>query len=133
MDQRTRAANALLLPESDLRTRLEEWRKTRPGRYSPIPEALWDAAVELARIHGVGRMSRSLRLHYTSLKRRVLSVDESGTSEPTFVELSLREPETKPSECVVEMERPDGGRMKVRGVRARDLTVLSETFWGCRP
>ena len=45
-------------PISQLHRQLEEYRRTRPRR-AKLPDSLWDAAVELARQHGV--LSASMR------------------------------------------------------------------------
>ena len=70
---------------------IEKWRKTRKKR-SPMPAALWDAAVELAQSDGVYPISRALKLNYQSLQCRV-SIASSATRPWTgaprgFVELS---------------------------------------------
>ena len=54
----------------ELRGRLEEWRKARPGR-GRLPEDLWKAAVEAARRHGVYRTWQALPIDYGGLKRRL--------------------------------------------------------------
>ena len=54
----------------ELSGRFEGWRSTREG-LSPIPDALWAAAVEAAREQGVNRVVRRLGLSYSELKRRV--------------------------------------------------------------
>src|SRR5881397_2778115 len=48
--------------------RFETWRKGHQARL-PIPEALWAAAADAAREHGVFRASKALRLEYGKLKR----------------------------------------------------------------
>jgi hypothetical protein len=48
--------------------RFERWRSGHQARL-PIPNALWKAAAEAAREHGVFRAAKSLRLDYTKLKR----------------------------------------------------------------
>src|ERR1039458_3273401 len=50
--------------------RFERWRKSHRGRL-PIPEALWAAAAELAREHGVFRTAKTLRLEHSKLKGMV--------------------------------------------------------------
>ena len=55
-----------------VRRRLERWRRTRTYRRSPIPAALWSAAVAVARQHGLYTTSRVLRLDYTALKKEAL-------------------------------------------------------------
>ena len=48
--------------------RFERWRKGHQA-HLPIPEALWAAAAEAAREHGVFSASKALRLEYGKLKR----------------------------------------------------------------
>jgi hypothetical protein len=48
--------------------RFERWRKGHQARL-PIPEALWAAAAEAAREHGVFRAAKALHLEYGKLKR----------------------------------------------------------------
>ena len=48
--------------------RFETWRKGHQARL-PIPEALWAAAADAAREHGVFRASKALHLEYGKLKR----------------------------------------------------------------
>jgi hypothetical protein len=48
--------------------RFERWRKGHKARL-PIPEALWVAAAEAAREHGVFQTAKALRLEYGKLKR----------------------------------------------------------------
>jgi len=50
--------------------RFERWRKGHKARL-PIPKALWAAAAEAAREHGVFRAAKALRLEYGKLKRMV--------------------------------------------------------------
>jgi hypothetical protein len=53
-----------------LAQRLKDWRATRaPGQR--IPDELWRAAVELARIHGLSRTATALQLSYYDLQRRL--------------------------------------------------------------
>lgn len=59
------------IPESivELQRRLTEFRSTQPRR-AKLPESLWQAAVELARQHGVYPVAHPLRLDYVGLKKR---------------------------------------------------------------
>jgi hypothetical protein len=52
--------------------RFETWRQSRLGR-SRIPAALWIAATELGRRHGVHRVARALGLNDRTLKQRILA------------------------------------------------------------
>jgi len=118
-----------------VRDQFETWRSRRPCR-GRIPEALWQAAVGLCREYSLGEVSRTLRLNYNGLKHRVtraggrrLAVGEH--SELGFVRFDLGAPMT-PSECLVEMEAPNGGRMRMsfKGVPGDfDLVELGRAFW----
>jgi hypothetical protein len=72
---------------------LAQWRARRRGN-ERIPEALWQAAVELARVYGVGPVSVRLKLGHTDLKQRLAqSKSVKSSVEPpsslTFVALPL--------------------------------------------
>ena len=100
-----------------VRQRLERWRQQgrRGGR---IPEALWGAAVELAREHGVSATARDLGLAYYSLKERLEAASDStggAAAEPRgaeFLEIPLGVLGGG-SECKVEFESGDGVRLRV--------------------
>jgi len=61
-----------ILPEPilQLQRQLDQFRSTQPRR-TKLPEPLWQAAVELARQHGVYPVADPLRLDYTRLKERL--------------------------------------------------------------
>ena len=109
-----------------VRRRLERWRRTRTYRRSPIPAALWSAAVAVARQHGLYTTSRVLRLDYTALKKRMPAAGEPAS--PAFIELT---PAMGTCGCVIEIESPCGGTMRVRvnGVALPDLVALTRVVW----
>lgn len=118
-----------------VRQRFEKWRRTRmPGR-SPIPASLWGAAIALARQQGVYATSRLLRLDYTALKRRVATAGDrtrppaASPSTPTLIELMPGPGHGAP--CLIEIESPWGGRMRVQvpQVTVPDLVALTCGVW----
>lgn len=118
-----------------VRNQFEAWRK-RKGRWSPIPDFLWEAAVELCRDHSIRRVSQALRLNYSCLKNRVtgstdrLSPVKQG-ADLSFVKLDLGTP-VRPLEWWVEMEAPDGAKMRMSfrgGWRDFDPVELGRAFW----
>jgi hypothetical protein len=117
-----------------VRQRFEHWRRIRtPGR-ARIPAALWAAAVAVARDQGLNATSRVLRLDYAVLKRRVATARASGavtpaTAHPTLIELPP--PPCVASSCVIEIEHPCGGRMRVLvpPVTVTDLVALTRGVW----
>jgi len=117
-----------------VRRRFERWRRTRRVR-SRVPEALWAAAVKMARVCGVHRTAKALRVDYYSLRKRVeQEVVESGVPEAgagaTFVELASPA-QVGPCECTLELENAGGAKMRVhlKGVEAPDLAALSRSLW----
>jgi hypothetical protein len=118
-----------------VRNQFETWRKRRHCR-GRIPESLWQAAVELCKEHPVGEVSRALRLNYNGLRNRVIRARERNLvvgqhSNLGFVRLDLGSPMT-PSECLVEMEAPNGARMRMsfKGVPGDfDPVELGRAFW----
>src|SRR4030042_3092367 len=118
-----------------VRNQFEAWRKRRRCR-GQSPEAWWQAAVGLCREHSMCEVSRSLRLNYNGLKNRVTRARDRSPAvgqgpDLNFIKLELGAPIT-PSECLGEMEAPNGSRMRMsfRGVlRDVDPVELSRAFW----
>jgi hypothetical protein len=115
-----------------VRRRLERWRETRVHPRSPIPPAIWAAAVALVRQHGLYRTARAVRVDYGALKQHVEAADEARPS-PAFVELT---PVTRrgAGDCVIEIDGP-GARVRIRvsDLPLRELATLSRTLAGVEP
>ena len=96
-----------------LQRQLEEFRSKQPHR-AKLPETLWQAAVELARQHGVYAVARPLRLDYTGLKKRLDGVSGSlkKAAKPAFFELIADHPTTR-ADCVIEVESSVGSKMRI--------------------
>jgi hypothetical protein len=123
--------------------RLRRWRSSHTRRV-PFPDALWAAAGELAREHGINRTAKALRLEYGKLKDRAGAAGSAkkvvrkapaavlrhgGSTAPTFMELITPRPGSVAS-AVVELEGPRG-RMKIefKGVAPAELMALSRALW----
>ena len=119
------------VPMEKVRRRLERWRSTRAYRRSPIPSALWAAAVTVARRHGLYPAARTLRLDYTTLKKHLHAADDRvpAAASATFVELAPLPVPTHACDCVIEIEAPRGGRMRVQVKGMPDLVALSRVVW----
>lgn len=123
------------VPDSihQLEEQLQQFRSTHPRR-SKLPEALWQAAVEEARRHGIYVVAHALRLDYGSLKRRLSGVSPQERisavatprprgckvtplsrriAPPAFVEL-VSGASVDADEYVIEFESGAGPRMRVR-------------------
>ena len=73
---------------TQLQRQLEQFRNSRPG-WTRLPESLWQAAVELARQHGIYAVAHPLLLDHTRLKQRLggMPSQTRKSHKPAFVEL----------------------------------------------
>lgn len=99
-----------------LQRQLEEFRSTQPHR-TRLPEALWKAAVELARVYGLHPVAQPLQLDYMGLKKRLgevpVPVVRKKAAAQGFVELISAHPATV-SDCVIEFESSTGSKMRIQ-------------------
>lgn len=95
-------------PIEQLQRQLDEFRSAQPHR-TKLPETLWQAAVDLARQHGVYSVAHPLRLDYTGLKKRLDGVpgSQKKATKPAFVELVAAQPATV-EDCEIEFESSIG-------------------------
>ena len=104
------------VPEAitQLQRQLEQFRNTRPGR-TKLPESLWQAAVELARQHGIYAVAHPLGLDYTRLKQRLggMPSQPRKRNQPAFVEL-IGDGGAALPECVIEFESRGGDKMRIQ-------------------
>jgi len=139
---------ALQLPESDaaqlrtLKTSLDEWR--RKGRKPrQISSHIWDGAIALAADHGVGLVSKNLKLDYGKLRTKLLqksgsaelvgsSPKRSASTPATFVELLHSQGGTTLQPCIFQIESGHGPRMQVEvsGLDVSGLSTLIREFAG---
>ena len=131
---------------AELERQIEAWRETRPNT-RPMPPQLWHQATKAARKLGIYPVSRSLRLNYEMLKRRV---GQSGLQrgghrrsrrgavlelrEPKFVEVSGLSPvimSGQGPDAVVEVVSSDGARLTIRGKASHaEVAALIRAFRG---
>jgi hypothetical protein len=118
--------------------RLERWRAEYGGRGRPIPEHLWNLAVEVARTDGVEPTALALRLDRERLGRRVALACEASAPGPQpaprarFIELDAPGLCTPASErAVLRFEGRDGEKfeLELTGARAADVVELARAFW----
>ncbi|MCC6652487.1 MAG: hypothetical protein IT348_15155 [Candidatus Eisenbacteria bacterium] len=117
--------------------RVEQWRRGRANARVPIPEELWSAAVDLARVHGVNATARALRFDYYGLKARmdeglITPAGEKGGNVSPFVELQSPSLDAggHKGETTVEFVGRQGERMRiVAAPGAVDLVGLARAFW----
>ena len=100
-------------PIAQLQRQLDQIRSTQP-RGKKLPDSVWQAAVELAREHGVYSVAHPLRLDYMGLKKRLGGVSHRRRKarKPAFVELMA--PHAALRECVIEFESLRGGKVRIQ-------------------
>ena len=102
-------------PIAQLQRQLDQFRGSQSGR-TKLPEALWQAAIELARQYGVYPVAHPLRLDYTRLKKQLGGPPtrrQRRTTKPAFVELIAPLPATL-EECMIELESSGGSKMRIQ-------------------
>ena len=109
-----KSASPIPDPIAQLQRRFDEFRSTQPHR-TRLPETLWQAAVDLARQHGLHPVAHPLRLDYMGLKKRLEGVPgpQKKVAAPAFVELIASHPATI-SECVIEFDSSIGSKMRIQ-------------------
>jgi hypothetical protein len=120
---------------SDLAEQFAHWRRTRPNAHARIPQPLWDQAIALSRVLSDSKVAKRLRLSQTDLKKRRLAQPASAPlpappAPMTFVELTpaLAWPGASSGPLVVEFDRPDGARMRLRYPQSPPLAALVDAF-----
>lgn len=124
-----------------LHVRVERWREQRGGKRARIPEELWSAAVEVARVAGVYATVQATRFDYYGLKGRMALAESKETeegSEKTEGEAFIELPNGAfggSGKTVVELVGRRGERMRidVSGTSPVDIVGLAQAFWRHEP
>ena len=136
---RAKRRSGISVDIADVCERIDRWRATRTKR-SPMPEPLWDAAVSLAKTHGIYPIARRLPVNYESLKGRVAAATRAREgrvatrSVASFVELpptALLPGALPPTGPSVELGDARGATLTIRlgsGERL-DVVGLASAFW----
>jgi hypothetical protein len=106
----------------ELAEQFTHWRQSRASRHERIPTPLWDQAVALSQVLPNGQVAKALRLSATDLKNRRLAQQATVPSpaseiDSPFIEVTPVGAGWRggPSATQVELERPDGLRLRIRG------------------
>jgi hypothetical protein len=122
---------------AELTQRLRHWRQNRANTHERIPAPLWDQAVALSQVLPNGQVAKALGLSATDLRKRRLAQQaglapvQAPGAEAQFIEVT---PERRgwirgPSGIHVELERPDGLRMRIRyGSEPAGLSEVVRAF-----
>jgi hypothetical protein len=118
---------------ADVADQFAHWRQTRQP-HEPIPPRLWGQAVALTALLPYSQVAKRLRLSPTDLKKRCLVRPgmDAATASPTpaFVEVTgvaFGAPPAPPP-VLIEIERPDGARLRLHAAASLPLTPILRAF-----
>jgi len=98
----------------EAKQRFSVWRSQKKYVREPIPEELWDLALELSSSYGQSTVAYQLNINPRSLRHRCPSspsqISLSSEPSPGFVELSLSSVSSISCQRI-EIERNDGHRL----------------------
>jgi hypothetical protein len=94
------------------------WRRTRSHPAERIPQRLWDQAAALARGVPYSRVAQHVRVAPSALKKHMATQHDSrsvaSSTPPLFVEVPPTPLPPVTQAMDIELERPDGARLRVR-------------------
>jgi len=117
---------------------IEQWRAGKK-KGERIPQQLWDEALGLVDRYGISQVSRTLHLSYTELKKRQKIIEagqhrQPPSAERTFVEIDRalvdQAAESADEAVWMELERPDGLRLRIHPTDGVDMLALVDRFMG---
>ena len=111
--------------------RIDAWRASSTTRQR-IPEKMWSAAVGLARVHGVNRVSEAMRLSHERLKKRVDDTRrkiKGRARAPRFVQVAPIEMANAPSKMSIDLVDGSGRSMTLRDANAGDVSGIIAAFF----
>jgi hypothetical protein len=112
----------------------EEWR-SKKKKGERIPQQLWSESITLLSDHSLNRIARTLRLCPNDIKKhRDALTAQGGTTTPdspamTFIEID--QPlvgATAAHTPLMELERPDGLRLRIQPANGADVLALAARF-----
>jgi hypothetical protein len=134
-----KSAQSRVLTLEEVAEHFEQWRSHKK-QGERIPQRLWSEAIGLLCDYPISRVLSTLGLCGTDLKKHQAQLNDTQStpdagSGMAFMELeaSLIEPTNlRPVEAslVIELQRPDGLRLRVESANTSDLVVLAERFMG---
>ncbi len=133
---KTSIESNLTLPE--VADHFQQWRSMKqPGER--IPDQLWREAISLVGAYGVTQITRALHLSSTDFNKRRRLIEAGhrqpdATGETAFVEINPQRMDQtlEPTAAAgwLELERPDGLRLRIQPTQGADLLALVERFMG---
>ena len=112
----------------------QDWR-SKKNKGERIPDRLWLESIELLCDHSLNRVARTLHLCTSDIKKRQHALSaQSGLTTPgstgvTFVEIDPTGVDAAAAPtALMELERPDGVRLRIQPQTPADTLALLERF-----
>ena len=133
-----KTANEASLTLPEVADHFQQWRNMKqPGER--IPDHLWREAISLVGAYRVTQITRTLRLSSTDFNKRRRLI-EAGQRQPDaagstmFVEINPQRMDRTLAPAAstgwLELERPDGLRLRIQPTQGAELLALVERFMG---
>lgn len=114
----------------------EKWRSS-PNKKKPIPNHLWQLAINLCEKYLITQVCKTLRLNHSDLKKKIAQSKsfneiEDKVNAPQFIELEFSKSVVE-CETIIEMENlNDSSKMKMsfKGDLPFEILTLTQQFWG---
>jgi hypothetical protein len=116
----------------------KQWRSVKK-KGERIPDPLWNEALGLVGVYRVTQVTRTLRLNGTDLNKRrgIIGAGQrrrDPVGKTTFVEIDLARVDQalgpEAAAAWMELERPDGLRLRIHPTHSSDMLALIERFMG---
>jgi hypothetical protein len=110
----------------------EEWRRNKKGR-DGIPGALWKAAISLSKQYSAHQISKLLHLNHTAVRDHIRADNQDegiGEKGAAFIEFDVVVPPEPDGDCVIEIEKRGGSRMRLSFKGSNpEIVGLAKILW----
>lgn len=122
---------------TSVKNQFQVWRDNRKKMNEPIPDALWKAAEALVDHYKFSDITKTLRLKSNDFKKHIARLKSVVAERPDienemeFVELTPIPIHNSYSQCNIEIEKPNGSKIKIsiNGMNSVDIVKISRTLW----
>jgi hypothetical protein len=114
-----------------VRKQFQIWRANRKKINEPIPDELWKAAGSLVDHYKISDITKTLHLKSNDFKKNIARLKSNIKNELEFVELTPIPIHNSYSQCNIEIEKPNGSKIKIsiNGMNSVDIVNISRTLW----
>lgn len=120
----------------EVKTAFDNWRGGRKNLREPIPESLWQRAVELNNDYPLMQIVETLKLNYAKFKKLIRvykeNTDKKINEKQSFVQLNFTnsQEQFQTKSINFQLERPDGFKLQIdiQSMTNNEMHELIRTF-----